>query len=62
MLLNLTFLWGVIMTILKLTSVVSCSWWIIWLPLPIGLVLGVLVMMYLSMLFSGSVKFWKSLI
>lgn len=57
--LNIAFWWGILMTIGKLTNIVQCSWWLVWLPFPITILVGVVMLMYVNMMFSGSIKFWK---
>lgn len=59
MFIQLALYWGLLLTLLKITNIVACSWYLIWLPLPISFVISICVLMYIQMLFTGSVKFWK---
>jgi hypothetical protein len=55
--LQMSFVWGVLMSALKLAGLVACSWWLIWLPFPIVVVIGICLLIAASIALTGSVKF-----
>lgn len=59
MLINLTFWWAVVMSALKGLGWIQCSWWLVLGPLPIAAVITIVALMYISLLWGGSIKFWR---